>query len=881
MASYYLPTGRTYLRVNGGGADAAQLYELDVLLENALPAPRLQVDATRLVAESNSGANGVADPRETVRIGVTLSNQGELVANNVVATLTGPSGFTGFETSATLNSLAASASAELLFLFAQDGLCGDTVQLAVNLTGDGDYSESLTIPLQLGTIGTGGLIDEGFDVGSALPSGWSQSVINGGSDWVTSAVRADSPSQSAFSAGVSSAGEALLFSPSMMIGSTGATLSFRHYYDLQSKIDGAVLEVSLDEGAWFDLLNSAATVVSGDYNDTIRGNVNTSLRLDEVWTGNSGGFVTTAVSLPATWSGQRVQFRWRVVHDSGTAGEGWYLDTVSYVSGVAICDPFNPFVSLTASGTSLVENDPAATVTLTLSTPLPLVSNLTVTPDLSGTAEASDLVAAPTITIPAGQTEGQFTLEALDDAISEGDEGLTLSIPASNPGFTPATPSSVTINLSEPAVLPATVTLGSLAQIYDGDPKPVTAITDPAGLDIAITYDGDTAAPTNAGSYAVAATVSDPNYSGTAAGTLVIAPAAATVTLGDLAQTYDGDPKPASATTEPEGLAVAITYDGDAAAPTDAGSYAVVATVSDPNYSGTAAGTLVIAPATATVTLGDLAQTYDGDPKPATATTEPGRSSRHHHLRRRRRGADRRRQLRGGGDGERPELQRHGRGHAGDRPGYGDGDARRLSADLRRRSETGHGDDRPGRASRRDHLRRRRCGADRRRQLRGGGDGERPELQRHGRGHAGDRPGYGDGDAGRSGADLRRRSEAGHGDDRPRRAGGRVHLRRRRRGADRRRQLRGVGDGERRELQRHGRGHAGDRPGRGDGDARRFSADLRRRSEAGQRDDRAGRAEPSRSPTTATRRADQRRQLRGDGDGERRELQRHGRRARW
>ena len=212
--SFLLPSdGSYYLRINGGGADATQLYELDVLVETALPAPRLQVDATRLVAESNSGANGVADPRETVRIGVTLSNQGNLLANNVVATLTGPSGFTGFETSATLSSLAASASTELLFLFAQDGLCGDTIQLTVNLTADGGYSESLTIPLELGTIGAGSLIDEGFDGGSALPSGWIQSVINSGSAWVTSTARADSPSQSAFSAGASSAGEALLFSP--------------------------------------------------------------------------------------------------------------------------------------------------------------------------------------------------------------------------------------------------------------------------------------------------------------------------------------------------------------------------------------------------------------------------------------------------------------------------------------------------------------------------------------------------------------------------------------------------------------------------------------------------------------------------------------------
>ncbi|MFT5856953.1 MAG: hypothetical protein ACI8XO_004209, partial [Verrucomicrobiales bacterium] len=58
--------------------------------------------------------------------------------------------------------------------------------------------------------------------------------------------------------------------------------------------------------------------------------------------------------------------------------------------------------------------------------------------------------------------------------------------------------------------------------------------------------------------------------------------------------TYDGDSKPASATTDPAGLSVAITYDGNAAAPSAAGSYAVEATVTDPNYAGTASGALVI-----------------------------------------------------------------------------------------------------------------------------------------------------------------------------------------------------------------------------------------------------------------------------------------------
>ena len=68
-----------------------------------------------------------------------------------------------------------------------------------------------------------------------------------------------------------------------------------------------------------------------------------------------------------------------------------------------------------------------------------------------------------------------------------------------------------------------------------------------------------------------------------------------TVTLLNLSQTYDGSPKAVSATTSPQAeLAVSITYSGSSIAPTAAGSYSVVATVTTSGYIGTASGTLVI-----------------------------------------------------------------------------------------------------------------------------------------------------------------------------------------------------------------------------------------------------------------------------------------------
>jgi hypothetical protein len=141
---------------------------------------------------------------------------------------------------------------------------------------------------------------------------------------------------------------------------------------------------------------------------------------------------------------------------------------------------------------------------------------------------------------------------------------------------------------------PATVTLGGLAATYDGAPKPVTATTDPPGLAVRLSYDGEATPPTHAGSYQVVALVDNANFIGSTTGTLVLAKAVATLTLGDLAVICDGTPKVLATSTRPEGLAVTVTYDGAAAPPTAVGTYDVIATIEDDNYSGTARGTLAV-----------------------------------------------------------------------------------------------------------------------------------------------------------------------------------------------------------------------------------------------------------------------------------------------
>ena len=87
-----------------------------------------------------------------------------------------------------------------------------------------------------------------------------------------------------------------------------------------------------------------------------------------------------------------------------------------------------------------------------------------------------------------------------------------------------------------------TVSLSDLDQTYNGSPKFVTRrITVPAGLTVMVTDDDEELPPTNAGSYAVWASVLDDNYEGSATGTLVIAKGDQTIDFGGLADKTFGD----------------------------------------------------------------------------------------------------------------------------------------------------------------------------------------------------------------------------------------------------------------------------------------------------------------------------------------------------
>jgi hypothetical protein len=169
----------------------------------------------------------------------------------------------------------------------------------------------------------------------------------------------------------------------------------------------------------------------------------------------------------------------------------------------------------------------------------------------------------------------------------------------------------------------ATISLSALNQTYDGAGKKVAVETTPAGLAVETLYEGSPELPVDAGKYEIVVTIEDDNYAGMVTDSLEIAKAEATIEFSNLEQVYDGNGKSVDLTVTPGGLNTEVLYKGSAKLPVNAGRYEVVATIQDENYEGSLSDSLEITKATASVTLSDMEQTYDGTGKSVEVQTEP------------------------------------------------------------------------------------------------------------------------------------------------------------------------------------------------------------------------------------------------------------------
>jgi endonuclease/exonuclease/phosphatase family metal-dependent hydrolase len=363
---------------------------------------------------------------------------------------------------------------------------------------------------------------------------------------------------------------------------------------------------------------SAITLLHASYGTdaATSGRVDYSTDGGQSWT-SAGTFTAASTNLTlftATNINVTGNVRVRVVKTSGTATRYNIDDITLYPYVVPAVPAFVPgYEDRTVSGTSVPVTGLTAGATyyfrVRAVSPGGTGGNSAVAGVITKTATQTitfpamaDQITTNTVTLSATASSGLpvgFAVESGPASISGGTTlafsgAGTVRIVASQPGDETYAAAPNVTNTFAVTKATAGVALNNLAQTYNGEPRLATATTDPPGLAVAITYDGSGTAPVNAGSYAVAGTVNDAMYQGEASGTLIVAKAVAVVQLSNLSQAYDGTPKSATVTTDPAGLNVAVTYDGQAQAPTAVGSYAVAATLVEANYEGSAEGALTI-----------------------------------------------------------------------------------------------------------------------------------------------------------------------------------------------------------------------------------------------------------------------------------------------
>lgn len=152
---------------------------------------------------------------------------------------------------------------------------------------------------------------QNFDLATppALPGGWTSVADGSGSGWSTSTTAPDTPPNSTFAADPGSAGNSYLVTPSFI--AEAARFEFRHAYQTETGFDGGVLEVAIDGGPFKDILAAGGAMPEGGYNGAISAAFGSPIAGRAAWTGNSGGYVSTRVLLPASARGKLVALRWR------------------------------------------------------------------------------------------------------------------------------------------------------------------------------------------------------------------------------------------------------------------------------------------------------------------------------------------------------------------------------------------------------------------------------------------------------------------------------------------------------------------------------------------------------------------------------------------
>ena len=171
------------------------------------------------------------------------------------------------------------------------------------------------------------IFSENFDgvTAPALPGGWTTAFTGVEETWVTSTTAPANAPNDAFAPDVTNKGNTELVTPAIALPAGGGILTFQNLFNMQATaatgFDGMVLEISINGGAFADILTAGGSFVTGGYTHTISTGFGNPIAGRRAWSGLSGGttdapaYITTTVNLPMAANGQSIRLKWRAATD--------------------------------------------------------------------------------------------------------------------------------------------------------------------------------------------------------------------------------------------------------------------------------------------------------------------------------------------------------------------------------------------------------------------------------------------------------------------------------------------------------------------------------------------------------------------------------------
>lgn len=363
----------------------------------------------------------------------------------------------------------------------------------------------------------------------ALPASWivtTATTCTGSLPWATVNTTSDSPPNSVFTNNATCVSDEWLDTRQIPIVSPAAQITFRRSNDLEAGFDGLVLEISIGGGPFQDIITAGGSFVAGAYTHTISTAWGSPIAGRQAWSGNSGGFVTTTINLPASANGQIVIFRFRRATDSSFGDTGAFIDEISVAGSDCNLPCTSPSFTMQPLSTSVCSGSNTSFTVATTGIPTPTyqwqVNNgsgfVNVT---NGGVYSGATTSTLTLTLPALSMNG-YTYRCIATNFCAAINSNVVSL-AVNPI------PSLTVAVSSQCA-PSTITASGTSDTYSWTPA--------AGLS-AITGSSVVANPSSATTYTVTGTVTATGCQASAAFIVgatppapVITPVAATICAG-------------------------------------------------------------------------------------------------------------------------------------------------------------------------------------------------------------------------------------------------------------------------------------------------------------------------------------------------------------